>query len=48
MSLSPSVNASSHGGIAVELDMDFVRSRSRHIPAGGQGYDQADGSLPLI
>ena len=35
-------------GLGVELDMDFVRSRSCHIPAGGQGYDQADGSLPLI
>jgi galactonate dehydratase len=35
-------------GLGVELDMDFVRSRNRHVPAGGQGYEQADGSLPLI
>ncbi|MED5413683.1 MAG: enolase C-terminal domain-like protein, partial [Candidatus Latescibacterota bacterium] len=35
-------------GLGVELDMDFVRSRNQHVPAGGQGYEQADGSLPLI
>ena len=35
-------------GLGVELDMDFVRSRDQHVPAGGQGYEQADGSLPLI
>ena len=32
----------------LELDMDFVRSRNRFTPSGGQGCEQADGSLPLI
>ena len=35
-------------GLGVEIDMEFVKSRSQHVPSSGQGYQQKDGSLPLI
>ncbi len=35
-------------GLGIELDMDFVRSRNEFTPSGGQGYEQADGSRPLV
>ena len=35
-------------GLGVELDMDLVKSRSKHVALDGRRYLQSDGSTPTV
>jgi len=38
----------SRPGLGVELDMDLVKSRSKHVALDGRRYLQSDGSTPTV